>query len=225
MPTELSFAVAGTTVTVTPQKVVVAGWTGRDRAAVDHHIEELAAIGVPRPSTVPVYYRVAAARVTQDDIIEAVGGGSSGEVEPVLVVTDAGLLLTVGSDHTDRDLETTSVALSKAIAEKPIARTAVRLDTIADLDAATLESDISDDGTTFRPYQRGTLAAIRPLAELVKGAEAALGGLPVGTVLFCGTVPAIGGIVPARHFRGSLTPAGGAPLTLSYTVDPLPIVS
>ncbi|MGA8316723.1 MAG: DUF2848 family protein, partial [Bradyrhizobium sp.] len=28
--------------------LVVAGWTGRDEAALRHHIEELAAIGVPR---------------------------------------------------------------------------------------------------------------------------------------------------------------------------------
>ncbi|MFL5183218.1 MAG: DUF2848 family protein, partial [Microvirga sp.] len=34
--------------------LVIAGWAGRDEAALRHHIEELAAIGVPRPSAVPV---------------------------------------------------------------------------------------------------------------------------------------------------------------------------
>ena len=38
---------------------MVAGWTGRDSAAIEHHIEELAALGVPRPSSVPLYYRMA----------------------------------------------------------------------------------------------------------------------------------------------------------------------
>lgn len=29
--------------------LIVAGWAGRDAHAIEHHIEELAAIGVPRP--------------------------------------------------------------------------------------------------------------------------------------------------------------------------------
>ena len=32
-----------------PTALIIAGWTGRDRAAVDHHIAEFAALGVPRP--------------------------------------------------------------------------------------------------------------------------------------------------------------------------------
>ena len=47
------------------QQLVIAGWAGRNREAIEHHIEELAAIGVPRPSAVPLYYRVAANQLTQ----------------------------------------------------------------------------------------------------------------------------------------------------------------
>ena len=36
-------------------QLVVAGWTGRDRAAVEKHIKELEVLGVKRPSTTPVY--------------------------------------------------------------------------------------------------------------------------------------------------------------------------
>ena len=42
------------------QHCIVAGWAGRDLAAIEHHIEELAELGVPRPSAVPLYYRIAA---------------------------------------------------------------------------------------------------------------------------------------------------------------------
>ena len=35
-------------------RLVVAGWTGRDEAAVRHHIDELAALGVPAPSKSPL---------------------------------------------------------------------------------------------------------------------------------------------------------------------------
>lgn len=31
-----------------PKQLIVAGWTGRDEAIVNHHIEELAAIGARR---------------------------------------------------------------------------------------------------------------------------------------------------------------------------------
>ena len=31
--------------------LVIAGWTGRDRKAMEAHIEELAKLGVPRPAT------------------------------------------------------------------------------------------------------------------------------------------------------------------------------
>ena len=33
----------------TPETLVIAGWAGRDEKAIHHHIEELAAIGVPPP--------------------------------------------------------------------------------------------------------------------------------------------------------------------------------
>jgi len=61
--------------------LIVAGWAGRDRAAIEHHIEELAAIGVPRPSRVPLYYRIAANQLTQAARVQVVGSASSGEVE------------------------------------------------------------------------------------------------------------------------------------------------
>src|SRR5882724_10921479 len=53
-------------------QAVVAGWTGRDAAAVEKHIKELEALGVKRPATTPIFYRVSAARLTTDETIEAV---------------------------------------------------------------------------------------------------------------------------------------------------------
>ena len=84
------------------RQLVVAGWAGRDRDAIEHHIEELAAIGVPRPSAVPLYYRVAANQLIQDETVQVVGGESSGEVEVFGVTVDGELYLSVASDHTVR---------------------------------------------------------------------------------------------------------------------------
>ena len=93
--------------------VVVAGWTGRNMDAVQHHIDELAALGIAPPSQVPLYYRVAASLLTQEDTIEVLGSGTSGEVEPLLVRSNGKTYFGLASDHTDRDLEVHSVAASK----------------------------------------------------------------------------------------------------------------
>ncbi len=53
--------------------LVIAGWTGRDKAALEKHIAELEALGVKRPASTPIFYRAAAARLTIDTDIEVLG--------------------------------------------------------------------------------------------------------------------------------------------------------
>src|SRR5271170_657328 len=48
------------TIAYATTQLVIAGWAARDEASVKHHIEELAAIGVPPPSSVPLFYRTSA---------------------------------------------------------------------------------------------------------------------------------------------------------------------
>lgn len=212
-------------VSVAPIALVVAGWAGRDAAAIRHHIEELAAIGVPRPSSTPVFYRVGRELLTQTDRLQVLGPDTSGEVEPVIVALGDGLWLGVGSDHTDRKAETLGIALSKQMCGKVVGRTLWRLDEVAARwDALTLKAFATIDGARV-PYQDGTLAALRSPADLVAkwtgGAP-----LPVGTVMFCGTVAAIGGIRPAARFDMEIAdPASGDRLAHGYDIDVLPVVS
>src|SRR5579864_5811036 len=112
--------------------LIVAGWTGRDEAALRHHIEELAAIGVPRPSSVPVFYRNSALNVTQASRLQVLGPDTSGEAEPVVIAYGGRLWLTVGSDHTDRKAETMGIALSKQLCAKPVGRELWLLDDVVD---------------------------------------------------------------------------------------------
>ncbi len=204
----------------TPSRAIVAGWTGRDAAAVQHHIDELAEIGVPGPSTYPLYYRVAADMVTQADHIEALGEASSGEVEAIIIKRDGVLWLTVGSDHTDRALEAYSVAHSKQICAKPIAAEAWRLDSIGDLDRIGLKAWIIENGEDVL-YMDGSMAAVRAISELMAGAE-----LADGEILFCGALPAIGGVRASDHFRMEMTDLGtGRSISHAYGVTHLPIIS
>jgi len=208
-----------------PREMVIAGWAARDRAAIDHHIEELAAIGVPRPSTVPLFYRVAAATLTQSAAIECVGDGSSGEVEPVLFVLEGRMWLTVGSDHTDRAAETYSVALSKQLCAKPVAHDAWPLDAVAGrLDTLRLRSWIEEDGREI-PYQDGALATLVPAPDLL--ARYLAGRAPAdGLVMSCGTLGAIGGVRPSTAFRMQLDdPQTGASIVHAYRTTVLPAVA
>jgi Protein of unknown function (DUF2848) len=151
-----------------PQSLVIAGWTGRDTAAVEHHIEELAAIGVARPSTVPLFYRVAVPNLTQLVSIQVAGQNTSGEIEPVLLSIGPELWLTVGSDHTDRQTEAYSVAISKQACAKVLADQAWAYKDVADhLDSIELRSWIDEGGARVL-YQEGSLASIRPLPDLIK---------------------------------------------------------
>ena len=215
----------GRSLLVDVRQLVVAGWAGRDRAAIEHHIEELAAIGVPRPSTVPLFYRVAAATLTQSDTIECVGAGSSGEVEPVLFVHEGRMWLTVGSDHTDRAAETYSVALSKQLCAKPVAHNAWPLDAVRDrLDTLRLRSWIEEGGREVA-YQDGTLAALLPAPELL--ARYLDGRVPAdGLVMSCGTLGAIGGVRPSTAFRMLLEdPQAGTSIGHAYRTTVLPAVA
>ncbi|MGE0311351.1 MAG: DUF2848 domain-containing protein [Lautropia sp.] len=207
--------------------LVVAGWTGRDADAIAHHIAELAAIGIPAPSAVPLFYRVAASLATQQASIQVVGAGSSGEIEPVLLRALGAWWLTLGSDHTDRDAERNGIAIAKQACAKPIARVAWRFDDVRDrLDALELVARIAEDGAT-ETYQRGTLARIRPLPGLIDDMLRAT-GLPLrdGLAMFCGTLPAIGPIRASSRFGGELRdPVSGRSIALDYRIDALPLVS
>jgi hypothetical protein len=144
------------------EQLVIAGWTSRDVAALEQHIEELKAIGVQPPSQVPLYYRVGAELLTQADTIQVLGDDTSGEAEAVLVGTPDRLWVTVGADHTDRKVESYGIAVAKQICPKVIGRTAWRFEEIEPhWDRLVLRSFLQDGGARTL-YQEGPLARLRP---------------------------------------------------------------
>lgn len=226
---QMNFTLAGQEITFDITHCTVAGWTGRDAHAIQHHIDELAAIGVKPPSSVPLYYRTASGMVTQQDRIEVVGKGTSGEIEPFLIARDGVLYLGLASDHTDRELEAHSVALSKQICEKPVAREIWRFDEVADhIEQIEMRSWISEqDGDAWVLYQEGTIASIRPLTDLIDG-SGLMSSAPKGaaSVMLCGTLGAKGGVRPAKGFKMALhDPVLGRTIEHSYTINELPEIA
>ena len=191
---------AATPLTLPIDQAVIAGWTGRDPVARDKHIAELEAIGIARPATTPIYYRVSARRLTMEDSIEVCGGDSSGEVEFVLIGWQGRTFVGLGSDHTDRKVEAYGVTVSKQMCDKPIASELWELeDVIGHWDRLILRS-FAWIGGKRELYQEGALDAILPVKDLIRGCFAD-GKLPDGCAMFGGTFAAKGGIRPADRFE------------------------
>jgi uncharacterized protein DUF2848 len=205
------------------KNLVIAGWTGRNTAALDAHIKELEAVGVKRPKTVPIFYRVAAALLTTAEAIEVMADKSSGEVEFVLYALDDGLWLGVGSDHTDRKAETIGVTLSKQMCAKPVGPTLWRYDEVKPhWDRLILRSFVPGDGGTRRLYQEGPVTNMRSPEELIRlytGSDR----LAPGTAMFCGTFAVHGGISSSGTFDMELDdPVLGRKLVHRYRIVSLP---
>ena len=134
---------------------------------MQRYVEELAALGVAPPSTVPLYYRVDAGLLRGASAIAVMGSDTSGEVEAVLVALADELWVGLGSEHTDRAAGATSVALSKQLCRKPTAGELWCFDEVADHgDELTLRAHRVEAGE-HKVYEEGTLAAMRPPHDLI----------------------------------------------------------
>ena len=199
-----------------PTELVIAGWTGRDEAALRKHIRELEEIGVKPPNTTPVFYRVAASLFTLSNEIQVSGPDTSGEVEFVLLSTPEGLRVAVGSDHTDRKAETIGVSLSKQLCAKPVSRESWRYDEVK----PHWEKLVLRAWADGELYQEGPVTAMRSPEDLLQR----YGGLKSGWAMFGGTLAAKGGIRPAGRFTMELEdPVLKRKLTHEYRVEVLPV--
>ncbi|WP_224504036.1 DUF2848 domain-containing protein [Celeribacter litoreus] len=206
----------------TPETLIIAGWAGRDKEAMEHHIQELEALGVARPAQTPTYYRCSASRVSTDDAIEASGEASSGEVEPVIFAHDGKLFVGLGSDHTDREVETYGVTVSKQMCDKPVADTVWPFEEVADhWDDLKISSYIWENGEKVL-YQEGSVAGLLDPRDTISGYED--GRLVDGSVLFCGTMPAIGGIRVSTRFQAEIEdPVLNRKISFGYSIISMPI--
>lgn len=209
-------------ISVNVSNLVIAGWTGRDKAMVEHHIVELEAIGVKRPKTVPCFYRVAASLLSNEPTMQVPGKDSSGEGEFVLFSTEQGLLVGLGSDHTDRVVESYGVTVSKQMCAKPVSTDVWRFaDLEAHWDELVMRTWRERDGERVL-YQEGPVTRMLTPRDLIS--RYAPGGLPVGTAMFCGTQPIIADMGFGDVFEMELfDPVRQASLRLKYAIEVLPV--
>jgi hypothetical protein len=165
-----------------------------------------------------VFYRVSASRLTTSTSIEATPA-SSGEVEALLLRQNGRLWVGVGSDHTDREVDAYDVAVSKQMCDKPIAPELWPYEDVADhWDQLAVRSWVDEDVL----YQEGTLDGLMRPADLESMSDPGIGD---GTLMFCGTFPAVGGVRPAVGFCYELEdPVLGRRIASGYKTRPLPLV-
>lgn len=214
----LTFAVAGTgeTIELTDFYAVVAGYTGRDAAAVQHHIDELAAIGVAPPPAVPMFYPVESITVSSAAELTVDGGQTSGEIEPLYIRHGGRFYLGIASDHTDRHVETFDIGDSKRACPKPVAGTVVA---VPELDGLNLDACRARSWVDGRLYQDGTLDKLRTPDNVV---GLLLERNEIGDrdfVCLGGTLPVIGGeFIYGRDWRIELTFPNGNTIEHTYSI-------
>lgn len=186
------------------QDLVIAGWTGRDGRAVEDHVAELEAIGIARPRNVPCFYSVGANLLTTEEHLDVCGPDSSGEVEFVLISLAAGLFIGIGSDHTDRKVEAYGVTVSKQMCPKPIGRELWPYEDVKDhWDSLILRSWVTRNGER-RLYQEGAVTQILTPLDLVNRYLSDDGALPIGRIMYCGTLPVLGSLGHGEQFEVEL---------------------
>ena len=213
----------GASIEVAVSRLVIAGWAGRDAHDVEHHIRELGALGVKRPASVPTFYLLAPALLTTENAIDVVGTHSSGEVEVVLIQSASdGLLVGIGSDHTDRRVESYDVAVSKQMCAKPVSAALWRYADVAPhWDSLIVRSWRIDGDADPVLYQEGTLARLlRPEELIERGFGAA--AMPPDSAMFCGTQAVLGELSAGVGYVLELhDPVLGRSLWHRYRVDAL----
>ncbi|MGW4094126.1 DUF2848 family protein [Nocardia sp. NPDC004750] len=198
-------------------RTLVAGYTGRDAAAVHQHIEELATIGVAPPEAVPMLYPISNASVTTAAVNRVLGAKTSGEVEPVILRHGGRYYLGIGSDHTDRELETVDIGESKQACVKPIGTKVVAVGEWTDFDWDACRARSWVDG---RLYQDGTLATLRTPTDLLDVVAERVGDNGGDLVCFAGTLPLLDGqFIFGAQWDLELALPDGRVLRHTYTVE------
>lgn len=168
------------------------GFTIRDPAKMQAHLDEVAKEGVPRPrvGTPPIVFPLSPWAVTCAEEVPVQYAKTSGEVEIVTYVdTDGELYVSVGSDHTDRELESIDIPWSKQVCPSVVAPRFWRWRDVAEVwDETEIASDVGDAGGQIRPYQRAFVREFLSPPEMVAALERKLRRVVRPYLFWSGTV-------------------------------------
>jgi hypothetical protein len=182
------------------------------------HQEEVAKVGIHIAFDIPAprIYPIGTHALTTGHEVEAQGDRSSGEVEIAILVADQ-VYVGVGSDHTDRALETVSIPWSKQVTPNVLAPVMWPLEEMrARWDACVLRSWVGG-----RKYQEvGTSAFLHP-DDMLRVLRERVSGLPERDfMVFGGTIVSLDkelGFGPSWSFELE-DPEGGRAIRHAYEI-------
>lgn len=222
----VTLIVDGERVSIEFDRVINAGYSGRDQESVQAHIDEMLeddAIA-EEPERVPTAYQVAPYTLLADPgEIQVVGEDTSGEAEYALFVTGRETYVAAASDQTDRELEKHGIQLSKQIAPNVVSEQAWRLSDARDhWDEIEIRAWNTIDGERYR-YQDTTLASILPPKEVIEEISERYPGDLNGSAILSGTVPTVEGkLTPGDRFEVELNdPIRERSISVGYDVNPI----
>lgn len=202
------------------ENFLIAGYTSKNQEELKAHIKELGKIGVEPPKRIPMIYQISPELLTTGDTMSTVKNDGSGEVEVMLLSNEGQWYVGLGSDHTDRVLETVSVQKSKQVCAKPITKELWKLEDIEDhWDEIELNSWVEVNGET-QLYQSGKLDSFMSpdmLLEIIKERNYST----ENAVIFCGTLSLLSdGFIYGERFKATLNDKKrDRAITLDYKVE------
>lgn len=207
------------------KRMVNAGYTGRDQESVRKHIEELRREDISAPDSIPQAYEVISELIYLDDEIEVVGDKTSGEAEFVLLCAGRDVYVGVGSDHTDRELESVSIIKSKQVCPNLMSKQVWNLaDVRKDWDEMVLRSWVKNDQGEKILYQEAQLSTIMTPEDLMAFVKNRIGVKDLdGVVIYSGTVPIIPDKINYKdYFEVEIyNPRNGKRLSCAYKIKVL----
>ena len=210
--------------TFTYNRMVNAGYVGKNQEEVRRHIDELAAKGIPGPKSTPTLYPVVCSALTTDSAVEVYEDKTSGEVEYVLlIVNEKEVYVGLGSDHTDRRLEEVDIPRAKQICPNIMSSRVWPLQEIeAHWDDLIIRSRVKK-GLEETLYQEGRLGLLLNPAELMAFVKTKIPGPQDGLVIFSGTLGMLtDDFVFGDNFSAELIDEHlNRRLEISYDVHPL----
>lgn len=182
----------------------VIGYAGRDEEKTLKHIEELQRdLNVKPPKQIPTIFECSRRILTRDKNLDVFGNQNSGEAEYVIVLFKKKIYIGLGSDHTDRELESYNVAKSKEIMPKVMSKVLWDYDEIkGHFDDIELLSYQKKGKKEFL-YQKGTLKDILPPERILKELKQRVGGVE-NSIIFSGTVALLDKFYFGNFFKAKM---------------------
>lgn len=206
------------------QKLVNAGRSARDITNVRKHMEELRKTGITIPDEFPIFNLVTPERITTGDHFEVLmNSKTSGEVEFVLLLDNGNVYVSVGSDHTDRELQKTNKVAAKQIYYNVIAPTVWRFEDVKEYwDDLIMRSWVQEKGQR-QLYQEGKLVEMLRPEKLIEEVNSRVTGGLSGMVIFSGTLPTLSGELSysSRFDMELIDERAGRAIKHTYFAEPI----